>query len=129
MAIIRHTRRSLANRGTAQILRAATGSLKTALAIITLQRRDNDTSWISMRTAVRKLGNSAGVLIPRSLLAELGLGDAVDLLVEDGRLVLAAIPRGGRVGWAEAARDIAAAGDDQLRTLDKQRLVHLPVTA
>jgi antitoxin component of MazEF toxin-antitoxin module len=70
--------------------------LKTALAITTLQHCDNEKSWISMRTAVRKLGNSAGVLISRSLLAELGLGpgEAVDLSVEDGRLILAAIPRG-----------------------------------
>jgi antitoxin MazE len=39
-----------------------------------------------MQTAVRKLGNSAGVIIPRSVLSELGLaaGDAVDLRLEDG---------------------------------------------
>jgi antitoxin MazE len=67
-----------------------------------------------MQTQVRKLGNSAGVLIPKTFLTELGLdtGDVVDLTLEDGRLVLAPVRRRPRAGWGEAARDIAAAGDD-----------------
>jgi antitoxin MazE len=69
-----------------------------------------------METTVRKLGNSAGVIIPKALLAELGLaaGDAVDFLLEDGRLILVPLRRGRRAGWAEASRKIAAAGDDAL---------------
>ncbi len=69
-----------------------------------------------MHTAVRKLGNSAGVIIPKSVLAELGLsaGDAVDLRLEDGRLILAPVRRSNRAGWAEASRAIAQGGDDSL---------------
>ncbi len=69
-----------------------------------------------MQTAVRKLGNSAGVIIPKSVLAELGLtaGDAVDLRMEDGRIILAPVRRPTRAGWAEASRTIAQAGDDAL---------------
>jgi len=69
-----------------------------------------------MQTAVRKLGNSAGVIITKSTLAELGLaaGDAVDLRLEDGRLILAPVRRPSRAGWAEASRAIAEAGDDAL---------------
>jgi antitoxin MazE len=69
-----------------------------------------------MQTAVRKLGNSAGVIIPKSVLAELGLsaGDAVDLRLESGRLILAPVRRPSRAGWADASRAIAAAGDDAL---------------
>ncbi len=54
-----------------------------------------------MQTAVRKLGNSAGVIIPKSVLAELGLtaGDAVDLRMEDGRIILAPVRRPTRAGW------------------------------
>jgi antitoxin MazE len=64
-----------------------------------------------MQTAVRKLGNSAGVIIPKSMLCELGLGagDAVDLRLEDGRIVLAPARRPARAGWAEAARAVADA--------------------
>jgi antitoxin MazE len=69
-----------------------------------------------MQTAVRKVGNSAGVIIPKSLLAQVGLsaGDAVDISLENGRLVLAPVQPAKRVGWAEASRAIAATGDDAL---------------
>lgn len=69
-----------------------------------------------MQTTVRKLGNSAGLIIPKAILAELGLsaGDAVDLLHEDGRLVLTPVKCGRRAGWAEASRNIAAAGENVL---------------
>jgi antitoxin MazE len=60
------------------------------------------------------LGNSSGVIIPKSLLAEIGLeaGDAVDMTLEKGRLVLVPIKRRPRSGWAEASQAIARAGDD-----------------
>ncbi len=68
-----------------------------------------------MYTSVRKLGNSAGVIIPKAILADLGLvaGDAVDLRRDGDRLVLTPAPRAKRAGWADASRDIAA-GDDRL---------------
>ena len=69
-----------------------------------------------MQTAVRKLGNSAGVIIPKATLAELGLaaGDTVDMRLEDGCLILAPVKQPTRLGWAEASRAIAAAGEDAL---------------
>jgi antitoxin MazE len=69
-----------------------------------------------MQTMVRKLGNSAGVIIPKPLLAELGLaaGDAVECALEDGRLILAPVRQARRKGWAEASRRIANAADDTL---------------
>ena len=67
-----------------------------------------------MRVSVRKLGNSAGVIIPRSLLTELGLtaGASVDLAMEEGRLVLSPLPKAVRAGWAEAAKALAEVGGD-----------------
>lgn len=67
-----------------------------------------------MQTAIRKLGNSAGVIIPKALLAQLALsaGEAVDLRLENGRLILVPVRRSSRVGWADASRAIAEAGDD-----------------
>lgn len=69
-----------------------------------------------MQTAVRKLGNSAGVIIPKSVLAELGLaaGDAVELRLEDGHLIMAPIRQPRRAGWAEASRAVAAQHDSGL---------------
>ncbi len=66
-----------------------------------------------MRTAIRKIGNSQGVLIPKPLLAEAGLETDVDMAVENGTLVLRPIrAHPPRAGWAEAARELASAGDD-----------------
>jgi len=70
-----------------------------------------------MRSAVRKMGNSSGVIIPKPLLAEIGarVGDDVELTVEDGRLVIVPIrEEHSRSGWADDARRIADAGDDAL---------------
>jgi antitoxin MazE len=67
-----------------------------------------------MQTTVRKLGNSAGVIIPKAVLSQLGLsaGDAVDVRLEDGRLILAPAKPSRRAGWADASRKIAASGED-----------------
>jgi antitoxin MazE len=69
-----------------------------------------------MRTAIRKLGNSSGLIIPKAMLAKIGLaaGDAVDLPLEDGRIAITPVKRRPREGWAEASRAIAEAGDDAL---------------
>jgi antitoxin MazE len=69
-----------------------------------------------MRAIVRKLGNSSGVIIPKPLLGEIGVevGDAFDVKLEEGRIVLAPVTRRPRAGWAEASREIAQAGDDAL---------------
>ena len=69
-----------------------------------------------MRTQVRKLGNSSGVIIPKPMLTALGItaGDEVELSLVEGRIVLAPARQRPRQGWAENSRRIAAAGDDAL---------------
>lgn len=69
-----------------------------------------------MQAAVRKLGNSAGVIIPKSILAQLRLsaGDTVDMRLEDGRLILLPVRQTKRAGWAEASQAVAVSGEDAL---------------
>ncbi len=69
-----------------------------------------------MRTAVRKIGNSSGIVIPKPILSQIGVerGDLLDLSLDDGRIVLAPARRHPRAGWADAARRIAESGDDAL---------------
>jgi len=51
-----------------------------------------------MRTTIRKIGNSRGVLIPAALLVECGIADEIDLRMEGGRIVIErAAP--ARQGW------------------------------
>lgn len=69
-----------------------------------------------MRIAIRSIGNSKGVVLPKYLLAQVGLEDvdvvAVD--VENGSIVLRKPQNPVREGWAEAAAAVAAKGGDEL---------------
>jgi antitoxin MazE len=67
-----------------------------------------------MRVTLRKMGNSSGVIIPKPFLAEIGAAGAVEMAVEDGRIVIEAERRAPRAGGAEASRLLAEAGDDEL---------------
>ena len=94
-------------------------SLKTSdIFSLTCQAARNNIV-ITMRAvhvSIRQIGNSQGVVIPKPVLAQLGL-DAkagVEMTIEDGALVLRRPASPARTGWAEAARSIAEAGDDEL---------------
>ena len=67
-----------------------------------------------MEVAIRKMGNSQGVLIPKPILAQLGLEGRADLQVRDGVIEIRAIRRNPREGWAEDARRLAGQGGDAL---------------
>jgi antitoxin MazE len=66
-----------------------------------------------MKAALRLLGNSKGVIIPKAILAQMGFEDEVDMVVEGDALIIRRA-RNPRDGWAEAAKEIAAAEDDKL---------------
>lgn len=68
-----------------------------------------------MRTALRKMGNSTGLIVPRALLGEIGAdtGTAMDLRVEDGRLIATPVERPARAGWEAAAQAIGADAEDE----------------
>jgi antitoxin MazE len=70
----------------------------------------------NMKTAIRKMGNSHGVIIPKPLLAEIGakLGDTVDLTVKGGKIVIAPPSKPPRSGWAEDSKRLAEAGEGGL---------------
>jgi antitoxin MazE len=72
-----------------------------------------------MRTALRKLGNSSGVIIPKSMLEEIGVtaGDPVDLSLEGGRITITPVKRQPREGWAEAFAEAEELEDDDLAWL------------
>ena len=70
----------------------------------------------AIHVSVRRIGNSQGVVIPKPVLAQLGLDSkaVVEMTIEDGALVLRGPASPARSGWAEAAKRIAAAGEDEL---------------
>lgn len=67
----------------------------------------------SVKSRIVAIGNSQGVRIPKPLLEHAGLSGEVELHAENGRIVIAAARR-ARAGWAEAAAELHAHGEDAL---------------
>jgi antitoxin MazE len=67
-----------------------------------------------MHVSIRPFGNSRGIVIPKPMLAQLGLVDEADLTVENGALVIRKPALPARSGWADAAKAVALANDDGL---------------
>ena len=69
-----------------------------------------------MEIAIRNIGNSKGVVIPKPLLAQAGLeGESTALVqVENGSIVLSKPSKPLREGWAEAAAEVSAQGEGDL---------------
>lgn len=66
-----------------------------------------------MKARIVPIGNSRGIRIPKPLLEQAGLGEEVELTVEDSRIVIAPAAR-PRHSWAEAFAAMHAAGEDSL---------------
>lgn len=69
-----------------------------------------------MEIAIRTIGNSKGVVLPKPLLAQVGLDSeaSAEVLVENDCIVLRKPAKPVRAGWADAAAAVAAQGDDAL---------------
>jgi len=67
------------------------------------------------RTALRRMGNSTGMILPRAILGQIGatIGAAIDLRVENGSLIATPVRTEQRADWAAAAADIAAHADEE----------------
>lgn len=66
----------------------------------------------ALKTSIRRIGNSRGVVIPKPMLLQAGLTDTAEISIESGVIVLRR--PASREGWDEAAQRIAAAKDDRL---------------
>ncbi len=64
-----------------------------------------------MITRIIPMGKSLGIAIPKPFLRKSGLGDRVEMEVQDDSIVIKS-PGKARAGWAEAFASMAAAGDD-----------------
>ena len=69
-----------------------------------------------MEIAIRNIGNSKGVVLPKPLLAQADLeGETTALIqVENGSIVLSKSSKPLRTGWAEAATAVSAHGEGDL---------------
>ena len=67
-----------------------------------------------MQVAIRTMGNSRGVLIPKPILEQTGLVDAADLQVVNGVIEIRPFRRNPREGWAADSQRVAQSNDDAL---------------
>jgi len=67
-----------------------------------------------VKVKVVAIGNSRGIRIPKAILAQCEISDAVHLVVEGQQIVLTPAQVEPRAGWHEAAERMARRGDDRL---------------
>lgn len=67
-----------------------------------------------MRSPIRKIGNSHGIILSQAVIAQCGFQDEVKVKVGGETLVISALRREPREGWEEGLRKMAEAGDDKL---------------
>lgn len=66
-----------------------------------------------MKARVVRIGNSQGLRIPKAVIEQCNLYGAVDLIVQQGQLVVRSASK-ARAGWDQAFEHMHRHGDDQL---------------
>jgi len=66
-----------------------------------------------MKTRIVRIGNSQGIRIPKLLLEQSGLSGEVEIIADNGSLVIRRVRR-PREAWAAAFQEMARRGDDAL---------------
>ena len=70
-----------------------------------------------MHTTLIKVGNSQGIRLPKAIIEQAGLEKDLDLVVEDGAVVIRSAKK-IRDGWEAAAAECRASSDDNLDDWD-----------
>lgn len=65
-----------------------------------------------MKTNIVRIGNSRGIRLPKSVLQQCRLKDAVDMEIEDDALIIRAA-HAPRRGWADAFAVMSSQKDDK----------------
>ena len=67
-----------------------------------------------MKSTIRKIGNSKGIILPRIFLKECFIEDEVSIEVKNNHIIISAPDNVKRNGWEQAFKEMAANGDDKL---------------
>lgn len=68
---------------------------------------------MGVKTSIRRIGNSKGVILPSAILGEVGAKEELLLSVEGGRIVLEPVVE-PRKGWFDRSRLATATPDERL---------------
>ncbi|RYE19940.1 MAG: AbrB/MazE/SpoVT family DNA-binding domain-containing protein [Sphingobacteriaceae bacterium] len=67
-----------------------------------------------MKSSIRNIGNSKGIILPQNILKECEIEYEVNLEVKDKKIIITPVETQKRKGWAEAFQEMAKNGDDEL---------------
>jgi antitoxin MazE len=67
-----------------------------------------------MKTIIRNIGNSKGVIIPQNILKECHIENEVNIEIHNNNIVISPVVDIKRKGWADAFKEMAKNGDDEL---------------
>ena len=67
-----------------------------------------------MKSSIRNIGNSKGIILPQSFLKECFIENEVSIEVKDNHIIISAPDNAKRKGWDEAFKQMATNGDDKL---------------
>ncbi len=71
-----------------------------------------------MRIKVRKIGNSVGVLLSKTLVDQCGIKDEVDLEVKGDTIIIQPVPSQPRQGWKEQFLNAGSSSDNEILSGD-----------
>ena len=71
-----------------------------------------------MRTRLVQIGNSRGIRLPKTILADAQLEEEVEVRAEPGCIIIRSV-KSPRMGWEEAARKMREADEDRLMDAPK----------
>lgn len=72
------------------------------------------TSSASLQVAIRAIGNSKGVVIPKIILEQSGIDKIVEMSVDGEKIIMSKPKNTVRESWAQDAQSLAMAGEDGL---------------
>jgi antitoxin MazE len=71
-----------------------------------------------MKSSIRSIGNSRGIIIPQSFLKQCFIDKEVNIEVKDNHIIISPAEDVKRKGWADAFKQMAKNGDDELSIPD-----------
>jgi len=67
-----------------------------------------------MLISVVQIGNSKGIRLPKAIIEQCEINDKLDMEIKDNEIILRAVKKKIRDGWAEKFKTMAENGDDKL---------------
>ncbi|MDB5155893.1 MAG: peptidase [Mucilaginibacter sp.] len=67
-----------------------------------------------MKSTIRNIGNSRGIIIPQSILKECHIENEVNIEIHNNNIVISPAVELKRKGWEDAFKQMAKNGDDHL---------------